>query len=884
MKFLSVIFACLFVFSLSAITRTWNPSISSTWNFLANWNPQGVPTVDDDVIIPTGETSYPSIAATYNAVCNSISMQSGSSLTINGTLTVDENFSTYGAVSLLNELSELTIGLDLYCNFGSSLTVAYNTVDINIGDDLQFNTGSNINLTAGRIVMTGSSAVITTTVAATLNTLIIAGNCSHSAGSSNLTINSTFNLNSSATYYCSRDVQTIFKGNVSAAGATLGFNSGTAHFQGGTPAFINVSPASYFNNVIITKTNGIGVTLSNNIDINNYLIINSGILYSNTRHIWIGGSWSNYAGVTGFEESLGSAASVIFNGTGTQTINLDESFNWVTLNNNGGSLYIQPNAEVSVFRYFWDSGSLFVEGSLDIANLDDNGLYGDIVVYGNLEMTQVTTNSVNIFGNLSIFGGTVNIYGGLSPSNFTGGGSLTMNVGTLDFANVGMTIASDFTCSITGGTIRTTGDLRIANSTFNPAGGTIEMYGSGYKQIFCYTDAQLYNLTISKNAGEAAALDTNLNINGELILQSGNLYAHEYTINLAGDFHCYEAAAFFTSTGTVVFDGTSSQSILGSVNFNELVINKTAGTLYIYSPVITCQNYNWEQGDITFSECDFTAFDMADNGFWGTLVLGGEATVNFHQDSAQSTNMNGSLSVYSGSLNIYGGNGFTQVYGTLTQFGGTIDFKDFGVYFGVTLAEHISGGTIRSAGNVTINLPTFNATGNTLEIYGSGSKLLQATPGAALGNLLINNDGLVGLQTDLLIHGFLNLQSGQFQQTTQLTVEGDVEIHGMMNIMGAAQLRMYGGAINVYPNAILSISGTVAQPVYITSATPGAGAFYGFNVMESGFFDAEYASFEYMNAFGINLHPGALVSPYNPFSHCTFRNGASGRYSYDSQQ
>ncbi|CAF0860022.1 unnamed protein product [Rotaria sordida] len=79
-------------------TLVWNGSVSNAWGTAANWTPASVPTSADPVTIPTGASNMP-VQVTATESANGISIQSGASLTIDGTLQVTKAVSNSGSLS-----------------------------------------------------------------------------------------------------------------------------------------------------------------------------------------------------------------------------------------------------------------------------------------------------------------------------------------------------------------------------------------------------------------------------------------------------------------------------------------------------------------------------------------------------------------------------------------------------------------------------------------------------------------------------------------------------------------------------------------------------------------------------------------------------------------
>ncbi len=76
----------------------WKTDAATTvWNTATNWDDGVVPLAGVDVVIPTGTTNQPSIGDLTTAVCKSITIETGSTLTIGaGKLTVAGNWSNSG--------------------------------------------------------------------------------------------------------------------------------------------------------------------------------------------------------------------------------------------------------------------------------------------------------------------------------------------------------------------------------------------------------------------------------------------------------------------------------------------------------------------------------------------------------------------------------------------------------------------------------------------------------------------------------------------------------------------------------------------------------------------------------------------------------------------
>jgi adhesin/invasin len=109
------------------------------WSCAANWNPAGVPTASDSVIIASGALYPPGLTA--NAVAGAVVI-SGLELSLNGhTLTVARGFSTTGNgfLRMTNALDSLVVGGDATFNGGSEFNQLLTGILVAHGGVLQSN-------------------------------------------------------------------------------------------------------------------------------------------------------------------------------------------------------------------------------------------------------------------------------------------------------------------------------------------------------------------------------------------------------------------------------------------------------------------------------------------------------------------------------------------------------------------------------------------------------------------------------------------------------------------------------------------------------------------------------------------------------------------------
>lgn len=221
------------------------------------------------------------------------------------------------------------------------------------------------------------------------------------------------------------------------------------------------------------------------------------------HNITLGGNWNHQGGT--FNPRTGR---VIFNGAGHQYVINDETFNIVEVNKASSALRVDDSSAVVYFaQYDWTAGAVdVIHGTLNILDLIDNGLFGNYYCTypGVLNITN-NDGYVDLAGNVTINGGTINVYGGTTDSYwpFSASASLTMNNGILSFKNTGIRIqapgALSFSYSIDGGTISTTGSLSCYNSGFNPSSGTFKMLGTADVSLD-FSAGSLHTLYMAKNS------------------------------------------------------------------------------------------------------------------------------------------------------------------------------------------------------------------------------------------------------------------------------------------------------------------------------------------------------------------------------------------------
>ena len=362
--------------------------------------------------------------------------------------------------------------------------------------------------------------------------------------------------------------------------------------------------------VNVTIRNGHTITLNaSGYDVNNFIIENGGKIYTNTtlsgnRYINIWGSSLVCDGTIGngstYDEICFNieGTDVTISGTGTfdcsrirknantnptsnLTISRNINLRWGT--SSGTSLY---NNAAGVFNVLINAGAIVsliggddgfgnpVTGNCSIDGLagTDGGLNsGSITVNGTLKITGTlylkTNNATAGRGCSFIIGSTGVVYIGTIDAAASGaaGNTLTINNG----GKLVITGLTPFTAFST------------TNNTYNLNAGSIVEYAANGDQAI-QTGWGAYSNLILSNSGNkslSSALDVNIDM---LISGSSVLVSNNNNVNVGGNWTNYGTAGFTEGTSTVIFDGTTNQTINcggSKEEFYNFTVNKNSENL-----------------------------------------------------------------------------------------------------------------------------------------------------------------------------------------------------------------------------------------------------------------------------------------------------------------
>ncbi len=563
----------------------WTGAVSTDWFDSGNWYGGAVPGFDNDVIIPAGCSHYPNINAgiTQPAYAKTVTVNAYSSLTVeNGYLNIYGDLRVFGHFNLSHDSSEVVVEgnavweagsyacsvadgiLYLYKNLtvraGVSFYMYGGTVAFVTGDDSFIECDSN-ELYLCNLRLNKASGAAVTFSELSEGPIRLYEDLRIESGS-------VFRSHSSQTI----DVWGLFINN-----GSFQFDDGTLKIHG-TVTYLYCNPGDYFYN-LDASANDVTRMLTD-LYLKGSLIINSDYFEPADYTVYIGGDWINNTGPGSFVKGN---STVVFNGNGQQDCH-GEDFYILEIANSNCELHFDTGIS-SCDYYNWTAGTLYIDGGqLSIYETADPGIAGRTHVGGGtLDIHFSETQAADLNGELKIYGGAVNVHGGMADSNWPGTSHawLVMEDGCLDFKDVGINInhqANLLTADLSGGVIRTSCTVYCNRFDFEPEGGSFELYGPDDRTVYCISQSHFPSLVINTApparddiAGSMARensrpdrtntvyLNSDLSIHGDLIILSGSLDLNGYDLDVSNAVQIF--ANLIMTDPAEVLDVGSSMSL-----------------------------------------------------------------------------------------------------------------------------------------------------------------------------------------------------------------------------------------------------------------------------------------------------------------------------------
>lgn len=283
----------------AAPPKTWTGAVSSDWGTAGNWNPAGVPTATDSVIVPPGTANSAVIRATAYSVAG-LSIQSGAIVTMDtASLLVNGSFTQAGTFtdpSVSSALSLNGTGKTLAGSIPILATTVIGTYAVTgnvLASTLQVTGGLTLGghtLTTTGAFGTAGTGVITMTNAA--DSLVVQGTAAFAGGveTGHLTAG-TF----------------VLAGNF-AVTVHSGFDAGPSHltvFNGSATQSVAVFDTTHSNQFgSVEFRNKVGVVFDQLTGVNGNARLDTSAVVTSTDTTYVGGGMALNGGLTTFPASL----------------------------------------------------------------------------------------------------------------------------------------------------------------------------------------------------------------------------------------------------------------------------------------------------------------------------------------------------------------------------------------------------------------------------------------------------------------------------------------------------------------------------------------------------------------------------------------------------
>jgi hypothetical protein len=543
--------------------------------------------------------------------------------------------------------------------------------------------------------------------------------------------------------------------------------------DGSTPtATIQINSTIPVYNLTNSSANATAQLMTNNLTVNNDVLIAAGTLNANNIDMNVQGNWTNHGTFTP------GTGTVTFSGSANSTITTGETFNNLTFSGSGtksfaaaaiinGTLSISGTAVANLGTFTSTSNALALGGSGQVSGTWGGTSSGAPHINSTYFATATGILSVTTYLNLYTWTGatntdwnvTSNWISGSVPSSSTdvviSSGSNQPVIGAAAFCK-NITINSGATLTITGSnTLTVSGNWAISgnlNGGTTSGSGTVTIAGTATQSIGSLTTTSA--ITFSKTSGavnitgnvSAASFTMSTEPTGDASVTLNTGVSMTLTGALALNLPASSGRSTFNINGATV--SCASVTLGGTTGGIFTTINISTGTLSV-------------TGNITSAGIDSRIiFSGA-----GALNVGGTFTAGTFTASTGTVNFNGSGSQTVGgvtynNLTMSGGGtkslgGAATVNGVLTLTNGTFTNSS-----NLTLGN---GATISRSGGSLSAAPTFGATTNVT--YTAPTTPASITTGyelptSGLNNLTINNSSGVTLNAAATVNGTLTMSAG----------------------------------------------------------------------------------------------------------------------------
>ncbi|MGB0716696.1 MAG: DUF4347 domain-containing protein, partial [Phycisphaerae bacterium] len=520
-------------------------------------------------------------------------------------------------------------GLTLDAGYTGTVSLSQ---DIVIEGDLVLNAGQ-LDLNGHTITVTGNVTINGGDFDHETGTLQLTGGADQTISGNGEEIGSLTINKPSGTVTIDQDLR--IDGNYDVQAGTVDATSATIEFEG-YKTDINAGNTT-FGNVVLDVSNTTDIVSDVNIN-GNLTIENASTLNGST--ISVGGN------IVSNDSSIGGTTTVTLNGTGDQSISGTGDVNNLIINKPSGTATFSQDMTLSGnFTHTAgtvDASSVTIEFEGYKTDIDANGITFNNVV---LDVSNTTdfVSDLNINGDLTIQaaatlnGSNINVSGNVVSNDSSIGGTTTVTLnGTGDQSISGTGDVNNLVINKPSGTATFSQDMTLSGNFTHTAGtvdaSSVTIEFEGYK-----TDIDANGITFNNvilDVSSTTDFVSDLNVDGDLTIQAAATF-NGSNINVTGNVVSNDSS--IGGTTTVTLNGTGDQSISGTGDVNNLVINKPSGTATFSQDMTLSGNFTHTSGTVDASSVtiEFEGYktDIDANGItFNNVVLDVSSTTDFVSD------------------------------------------------------------------------------------------------------------------------------------------------------------------------------------------------------------------------------------------------------------
>lgn len=757
-----------------AATKTSNGTGGGTWSTGSSWVGGSAPAAGDDVIIAAGDL--------ITVSGSSITRNTGTTLTVNGTLRNQNGITLSGTASMIVSSSGT---YEHAINGGTIPTATWQSGSTCNITGIQGSTPSGLSQSFHHVIWNCTSQSSSIGLAGNLKTI-----------NGDLTITSTSSTTSRDLRFASTQTATIqIGGNLIINGGRLAFSSSTATVTVNVAGNVTVSSGGlYF------QDGNIG-TGADTLNVAGGLTINGGTLdytFSGATTIKsvlnLGGTFDISSGT--LTKSTAAAGTIEFNFTKSGSQNFTKSGGTISSNTTGPlSFNVKSGTTLNMGNNVLDgTGPTFVLNSgagiitSNTSGLSSSGATGSIQTTGTRTYNSGANYEFNgagaSLGNFStVTTPTANQVNNLTISNTTGTISASANIAVAGTLNLGSNAVFNMgTFQLNdGGSFNQTGSgtLRTQKTaTAIPSGktwaGTIQYDATGTQDVI----AGVYSYLTITNTGTKTATGA-LTVNNALGLASGNtLFMSSYQLTDGSNFSQSGTGTIRTQStattpipsgktwpGTVQYEATTAQNVVTGTYPNLVISGSSTKTA---------------TGNITVSTVDIASSDVLNMGTNNLISSGSFAQTGTGMVRTQATSAGlptgitwagtvqydaaGAQTVVDGSYNQLNiANSGTKAVASAITISNTLDIASAATLnLGTYLISVGSGfaqtntGVLRTQNTSSMPLPSGKTWAGTIQYDAAADQIIVA---GTYNNVNITGGGVKTIAADLSVTGTLSTSS-----------------------------------------------------------------------------------------------------------------------------